>query len=67
MDQVGVAEMSTLATMTGGNIVLSDSFSTNIFKQSVQRIFLKDANEDLQMAFNGVFEVLIKSYIPNAV
>ena len=51
--------MSNLATMTGGNIVLSDSFSTNIFKQSVQRIFLKDSNDDLQMAFNGVFEVLV--------
>lgn len=54
--------MSSLANMTGGNIVLSDSFSTNIFKQSVQRIFLKHATTDtdaLQMAFNGVFEVLV--------
>lgn len=59
MDQVGVAEMSSLANLTGGNIVLSDSFSTNIFKQSVQRIFLKDSQDHLKMAFNGVFEVLV--------
>jgi protein transport protein SEC23 len=59
LDQVGVAEMSSLSNLTGGNIVLSDSFSTNIFKQSVQRIFLKDSQENLQMAFNGVLEVLV--------
>jgi protein transport protein SEC23 len=51
--------MSSVANMTGGNLVLSDSFGTNIFKQSVQRIFLKDANtQNLQMAFNGVFEII---------
>jgi protein transport protein SEC23 len=59
LDQVGVAEMSSLANMTGGNIVLSDSFATNIFKQSVQRVFLTDSQGALQMAFNAVFEVLL--------
>lgn len=59
LDQIGLAETHHVANMTGGNIVLSDSFATNIFKQSVQRIFLKDSRgENLQMAFNGTFEVL---------
>lgn len=59
LDQVGVAEMAALASMTGGNIVLSDSFATNIFKQSVQRIFVTDRQGHLQMAFNGTLEVVL--------
>ena len=59
LDQVGVAEMKSLVNWTGGNIVLSDSFATNIFKQSCQRIFLKDSNGHLVMAFNGSMEVFV--------
>ena len=63
LDQVGVAEMRSLVNLTGGNIVLSDSFSTNIFKQSCQRIFLKDSNGHLTMAFNGQMEVFVSSQL----
>lgn len=58
LDQVGLAEMKSLANSSGGNIVMSESFSTNMFKQSCQRIFLKDAQGQLQMAFNGTLNVI---------
>lgn len=58
LDQVGLAEMKSLANSSGGNIVMCESFSTNMFKQSCQRIFLKDAQGHLQMAFNGTLTVV---------
>lgn len=58
LDQVGLAEMRSLANSSGGNIVMSESFATNMFKQSCQRIFLKDQQGNLQMAFNGTISVL---------
>ena len=44
LDQVGLAEMRSLASMTNGVMVLSDSFNTSIFKQSLLKFFM-DANE----------------------
>ena len=58
LDQVGMLEMKSLANMTGGYLVLSDAFTTSIFKQSFQRIFNKDDYGFLQMAFNASLEVL---------
>lgn len=59
LDQVGMAEMKSLSNFTGGNMILAESFATNMFKQSCQRIFLKDANGNLQMAFNATFDVQV--------
>lgn len=59
LDQVGLAEMKTLANFTGGNLVLAESFNTNMFKQSCQRIFLKDAQGNLTMAFNATMDVVL--------
>lgn len=59
LDQVGLAEMKSLANYTGGNIVMSESFNTNIFRQSCQRIFLKDSFGNLCMAFNATMEVMV--------
>lgn len=58
LDQVGLAEMKSLANSSGGNIVMSESFNTNMFKQSCQRIFLKDTRGNLQMAFNANLSVV---------
>ncbi len=58
LDQVGLAEMKSLANSSGGNIVMCESFSTNMFKQSCQRIFLKDSRGNLQMAFHGQMSVI---------
>lgn len=57
-DQVGLSEMSKMASYTGGAVVLSDAFSTAIFRQSVQRFF-----ENLQeTGSNGAIEVKTASF-----
>eukprot|EP00835_Amoeboradix_gromovi_P004360 NODE_335_length_10686_cov_0.203363.p3 type:complete len:477 gc:universal NODE_335_length_10686_cov_0.203363:9345-7915(-) len=41
LDQVGLAEMRSLAGYTNGCMVLSDSFNTSIFKQSLLKFFME--------------------------
>lgn len=57
-DQIGLQEMRALTESTGGVMILTDAFSTSIFKQSFQRIFNKDANGFLSMGFNATMDVL---------
>lgn len=57
-DQIGMQEMKSLANSTGGVMVLADAFSTAIFKQSIQRMFVKDEQGFLQMGFNATMDVL---------
>ncbi|ODV91968.1 hypothetical protein CANCADRAFT_47375 [Tortispora caseinolytica NRRL Y-17796] len=57
-DQIGMAEMKYLASSTGGCLVLTDSFSSSLFKQSFLRLFDKDPNGDLNMAFLANMEVI---------
>ncbi|KAJ2394846.1 GTPase-activating protein S23 [Coemansia sp. RSA 2603] len=57
LDQVGLAEMKSLVNWTGGHMVLTDSFVTAIFKQSFQRVFEKDEQDQLMMGFNAMLEV----------
>jgi protein transport protein SEC23 len=61
LDQVGLLEMRSLANFTNGFMIISDSFSTAIFKQSFQRAFSKDADGNLQMGFNATFDVQVRS------
>jgi protein transport protein SEC23 len=61
-DQVGLYEMDEVCYKTGGSVVLSDSFSTAIFKQSFVKFFKKQETEDestafLDMGFNATLEV----------
>jgi protein transport protein SEC23 len=61
LDQVGLLEMKGLCNSTGGHMILTDSFTSSMFKQSFQRIFDKDSDEKdpkLLMGFNAVLEVL---------
>ncbi|KAJ8611002.1 hypothetical protein MRB53_038215 [Persea americana] len=58
LDQVGLLEMKGLPNSTGGNMVLTDSFTSSMYKQSFVRIFDKDANDNLVMGFNASLEVL---------
>lgn len=58
-DQVGLNEMRYLPNSTGGVIVLSDAFSTSIFKQSFMRVFNKDDEGFLAMGFGGNLEVKV--------
>lgn len=61
-DQVGLWEMDDIPNKTGGAIVLCDSFSTAIFKQSLQKFFRKQYQTDfLEMGFNGTLEIKVQS------
>uniref|UniRef100_A0AAR2JBT1 Protein transport protein SEC23 n=1 Tax=Pygocentrus nattereri TaxID=42514 RepID=A0AAR2JBT1_PYGNA len=57
LDQTGLLEMKCLSNLTGGHIVMGDSFNTSLFKQTFQRVFSKDYNGEFHMAFGGVLEV----------
>lgn len=60
-DQVGMSEMKKLTDSTGGVLLLTDAFSTAIFKQSYLRFFSKDEEGYLQMAFKGNLSVKTSS------
>ncbi|KAI0240092.1 GTPase-activating protein S23 [Massospora cicadina] len=49
LDQVGLLEMKSMANMTGGVVILADSFNTAIFRQSFQKLLAKDAEGHLRM------------------
>ena len=51
--------MKSLPNSTNGVMVLSDAFTTSIFKQSFLRIFSKDEQGNLEMAFNATFDVQV--------
>ncbi|PSK76589.1 hypothetical protein CJJ07_003612 [Candidozyma auris] len=65
-DQVGLSEMDEVAAATGGVVVMSDSFSTGIFKQSLIRFLRPEANNedddaDNEMALNATLECRVTS------
>jgi len=49
--------MRSLPNQTGGHLVLSDSFTTSIFKQSLMRLLSTDDAGHLEMAFNATLDV----------
>merc|ERR1719508_558294 len=57
LDQTGLSEMKSCANMTGGNMVMGDSFNSALFKQTFQRVFSKDPKGEFKMAFNATLEV----------
>lgn len=56
-DQVGISEMQSLSNKTGGVLLLSDAFTTSIFKQSFLRLFAKDEEGYLLMGFKAQLDV----------
>ncbi|CAD6265185.1 unnamed protein product [Miscanthus lutarioriparius] len=56
LDQVGVAEMKVAVERTGGIVVLAESFGHSVFKDSLRRIF-QSSDNDLDLSFNGIFEI----------
>ena len=58
LDQFGLFEMKLLAERTGGSIVMSDSFSTHVFKHSFKRLFDLDPAGYLQMGFNARIDTI---------
>lgn len=57
LDQTGLMEMKQCCNSTGGHMVMGDSFNSSLFKQTFQRVFLRDQRNELKMAFNGVLEI----------
>lgn len=58
LDQVGLLEMKGLPNSTGGHIILTDSFTSSMYKQSFSKIFDADEQGNLTMGFNASLEVL---------
>jgi len=56
LDQTGIHEMKSCVNSTGGNMVMSDSFNSSLFKQSFQKCFAKDERGDFKMAFGATIE-----------
>jgi protein transport protein SEC23 len=59
LDQVGLLEMRSMVNSTAGTMVLTDSFTMSIFKQSFQKMFEKDAEGNLKMGFNATLAVQV--------
>uniref|UniRef100_S4RVA5 Protein transport protein SEC23 n=1 Tax=Petromyzon marinus TaxID=7757 RepID=S4RVA5_PETMA len=59
LDQTGLLEMKCCPNLTGGYMVMGDSFNTSLFKQTFQRVFGRDFQGNLRMAFGAVLEVKV--------
>merc|ERR1719336_1303849 len=57
LDQVGLHEMKVVADKTGGFMVMSDSFSMHVFKDSFRKVFDFDEAGYLKLGFNAKIEV----------
>lgn len=56
-DQTGLYEMKALANMTGGHMMLGDSFASSIFKETFLRVFQKNEQKEFAMNFNANIEI----------
>ncbi|VDD90831.1 unnamed protein product [Enterobius vermicularis] len=59
LDQTGLNEMRSCFNTTTGNVVMGDSFSSSLFKQTYQRVFEKDGKGHLKMGFNATMEIKV--------
>lgn len=57
LDQVGLYEMKVISDKTGGYMVMSDSFSMHVFKDSFRKMFEPDEMGYLKLGFNAKIEV----------
>ncbi|KAG0630568.1 hypothetical protein M758_1G188200 [Ceratodon purpureus] len=58
LDQVGLAEAKVAVDHTGGMIVMAETFDSDEFKKSLQRLFARDEEGLLKMIFNASVEVM---------
>lgn len=56
--QVGLAEAKVAVDQTGGMIVMAETFDSEQFKKSLQRLFDRDEEGLLKMFFNASVEVM---------
>ncbi|KAG8133097.1 putative Protein transport protein [Naja naja] len=57
LDQTGLLEIKCCTNVTGGYMVMGDSFNTSLFKQTFQRLFSKNVSGEFRMAFGATLEV----------
>nr|PVC52144.1 protein transport protein [Theileria orientalis] len=53
LDQSGLHEMKVCCDKTGGSMVMSDSFSMSVFKDSLKMIFKRDAEGNMTGGYNA--------------
>ncbi|OMJ72068.1 hypothetical protein SteCoe_29574 [Stentor coeruleus] len=58
IDQIGILEMRSLSEKTGGYLVLTDTFKSDVFNLSLRKIFSRDDTGALQMGFNATIMML---------
>lgn len=63
LNQVGLYEMKNLISKTGGYMIFTDSFSTMIFKESLNKIFAQDDDGNLKMLFKAKLDFYCTSNI----
>ena len=63
IDQIGIMEMRSLSEKTGGYLVLTDTYNSDVFKLSLQKIFSRDDTGALQMGFNATIQLFTSADI----
>jgi protein transport protein SEC23 len=58
LDQVGIYEMKVVTDKSGGYMVMSDSFSMHVFKDSFRKLFDCDENGYLNLGFNAKLDII---------
>ena len=58
IDQIGILEMRSLSEKTGGYLVLTDTYKSNVFTLSLVKIFSRDNTGALLMGFNAIIQLL---------
>jgi len=59
LNQVGLLEMKCLVERTGGLMILTDSFSTILFRETFKKIFELDEDNNLKMAFKAKMDLYV--------
>ena len=59
LNQTGLYEMKYITEKTGGLMVATDSFSTNVFKESFKKLFETNEDGNLKMCFKGTCEIYL--------
>lgn len=57
LDQVGASEAKIAVETTGGVMLLAETFGTDQFRKTLQKLFAKDEQGHLAMCFDAIIEV----------
>lgn len=58
IDQIGILEMSSMCENTGGYLVMTDTYSSEVFSSSLSKMFARDDTGALRMGFNATVTML---------